>query len=259
MTPFKTFILSSIILTIIALIVTYGATQLTESIHPATMVTPFVDIEGANVTGEGLIIKLIVSNATGNITITGGYAEILESGQSSSLNVTGPLTLEAVYPLMPQYVNLSTIGIKGLVSGTFYGDPMYIGFFLVAPIHVSISMWVSNVHYNNCLLNMTISYSTPIPIVINSFTNVTLIDDTESEYVFYTIGNISKSILLAPGVNSTSITMNVGEIPNTRVFSCSLTTGHLYTLYLPITVTYIYPTTSITTQLTLYKAFIAGG
>ena len=259
MTPLKTFILLSIILTLIALIVTYAAVKFATGIHPATMVTPYVDIENVTVSGEGLIVKLIVIDATGNLTITGGYASILETGQSAPLSVTGPFTLEARYPLLPQYVNLSTIGIKGLVSGTFYGDPMYIGFFLVAPISVKIGISVSRVEYGNCTLNVFISYSTPVPIVINELSNVTLVDDTQSSYVFYVIGDIPESIYLSPGVNYTDITINPGLTQGARVFTCSLINDHTYTLYLPITVTYIYPTINITDHLTLYNVFTAGG
>jgi hypothetical protein len=259
MTPFKTFILLSIILTLIALIITYGAVKFTSSIHPATMITPYVDVENTTVSGEGLIVKLVIINATGNITITGGYASILETGQSAQLSTIGPLTLEAKYPLLPQYVNLSTIGIKGLVSGTFYGDPMYIGFFLVAPISVRINTWISNVEYSDCILNILISYSTPVPIMINEISNITLVDDTQSSYVFYVIGNIPLSTYITPGINNTVITINLGTIPNARVFSCSLVNGHTYTLYLPISVTYVYPTINMTSQLTLYRVFITGG
>ncbi len=72
MTPLKTFILLSVILTLIALIVTYAATEYASSIRTATMVTPYVNIENVTVSGEGLIVKLVIINATGNITITGG-------------------------------------------------------------------------------------------------------------------------------------------------------------------------------------------
>ncbi|WP_243677941.1 hypothetical protein [Vulcanisaeta distributa] len=241
--------------------VTYAAVKFTSSIHPATMVTPYVDIENVTVSGEGLIIKLAVINAMGNLTITGGYANIIETGQSAPLSVAGPLTLEARYPLLPpQYVNLSTIGVKGLVSGTFYGgDPMYIGFFLVAPVSVRINVWVSNVKYSDCILDITLSYSTPIPLVISELTNATLVDDTQSSYVFYVIGNIPVRTYISPGINNTVITINLSKISSARVFTCSLISGHTYTLYLPITVTYMYPTTNVTNQLTLYNVFRAGG
>lgn len=259
MTPLKTFILLSIILTLIALIMTYAAVKFATSIHPATMVTPYVDVENVTISGEGLIVKLVVINATGNLTITGGYASVLETGQSAPLSVVGPLTLEARYPLLPQYVNLSDIGIKGLVSGTFYGDPMYIGFFLVSPISIKINIWVSRVEYSNCVLNVLISYSTPVPIVINELLNVTLVDDTQSSYVFYVIGDIPEHIYLSPGANYTNITINLSSTHGVRAFTCSLVSGHTYTLYLPITVTYIYPTTNVTNHLTLYNIFTAGG
>jgi hypothetical protein len=260
MTPLKLFIISSLILTVIALVVVYGAIQYASSVHPATMtVVPYVDVESVNVTGGGLIIKLVVVNSTGNLTVTGGYAEIIGTGQSSPLRVVGPLTLEGTYTLLPQYVSMSTIGIRGLVSGTFYGDPMYIGFYLVAPIHVVINVGVGDVTYSNCLLNLTLTYSTPIPILINGATNVTLVDDSESQFVFFMIGNLPLHVLLMPGVNATSIMINAEELPNVHVFQCSLVSGHTYTLYLPITVTYIYPTTNVTAQLTLYRVFTVGG
>ncbi len=146
-----------------------------------------------------------------------------------------------------------------MVSGTFYGDPMYIGFFLVAPVSVRINVWVSGIEYSNCMLRITLSYSTPIPIVLNELSNLTLVDDTQSSYVFYVIGNIPIMTQVGPGINNTVITINLSNIPNARVFTCSLISGHTYTLYLPITVTYIYPTTNVTTQLTLYNVFRAGG
>jgi hypothetical protein len=136
---------------------------------------------------------------------------------------------------------------------------MYIGFYLVAPIHVVINVGVGDVTYSNCLLNLTLTYSTPIPILINGVTNITLVDDSESRFVFFMIGNLPLHVLLMPGVNATSIVINAEELPNVHVFQYSLVSGHTYTLYLPITVTYIYPTTNMTAQLTLYRVFTVGG
>ena len=238
---------------------TYAAVRFATSVHPATMTTPYVDIESVAASGEGLVIKLVVINATGNLTITGGYVKILETGQSAPLRVIGPYTLEARFPLLPQYVSLSAIGINGLVSGTFYGDPIYIGFFLAAPINIKVSISINRVEYGNCVLNVIISYSTPIPIVINKLSNVVLIDDTQSSYIFYVMGSIPESLYLSPGVNYANMTINLSSIHGARVFTCSLINGHTYTLYFPITVTYIYPTTNVTNHLTLYNVFIAGG
>lgn len=259
MSPLKTFIIFSIILTALALVVTYLATEFATGIHPATMTVPYVVAESVNVTGKGLIARLLVLNETGNMTLTGGYAEIIETGQSSNLRVVGPSTLEANYTLLPQYVNLSSVGIRGLISGYIYGDPMYIAFFVVSPVHVSVSVGVTEVKYGGCVLDVTINYSTPIPIIIDQLTNVTLVDDTESQYVFYSIGNIPIFMTLSPGANTTTIAINVNEAPYPAVFSCSLTPGHIYTLYMPMTVTYIYPTTNITKQLIMYKVFVWGG
>jgi hypothetical protein len=262
---FKITLLISILSIAIALILIWGTAQAAPNlIHYSTLSNaPYIKVESINVTPNGVYIRLaVINNGTLAFTPTGGWVEVMETGQVVNVTVING-TIIAKLPLTPQWANLSSVGVKGIVSGALNGSEAYIAFFDVASVHVINAISIAGVSYADCVLNVTLSVDTVVPVVIGPIINMSLFTvSTPGYYVFETIGVVNTTVYAPAGSRNVTLTIRVSPVLGryTYVYSCNYLSGYgKYTLWLPIGVTYMFPTGNVTSYTLLTKTFVVGG
>jgi hypothetical protein len=262
---FKITLLFSILSIAIALILIWGTAQTAPNlIHYSTLSNdPYIKVESINVTPNGVYIRLaVINNGALAFTPTGGWVEVVETGQMVNVTIING-TVIAKLPLMPQWMGLASVGVKGIVSGTLNGSRAYIAFFDVAPIHIINTIGITNVSYADCVLNVTLSADTVVPVVIGPIINMSLFTaSTPGYYVFETIGIVNTTVYAPAGSHNVTLMIRVSPALGryTYVYSCNYLSGFSkYTLWLPIGVTYMYPTGNVTDYILLTKTFVVGG
>ncbi len=166
--PFKIFLLISILSIILALILIWGGTsQLAPSlVHYRTLedAPPYAKVESINAQASGVtVIIKIIDPGNWDFTPINGWVELLGTGQVGNLTIANNGTIIIQFPLIPQYLSLSGTGVRGLIRGYLNGNPAYIAFFDVTPIHVVNNVTIAYAHYEDCNLTIGINYSTLTP------------------------------------------------------------------------------------------------
>jgi hypothetical protein len=264
--PLKIALLISILSIAITLILIWGTAQIAPSIiHYSTLSNaPYIKVESINVTSNGVYIRLaVINNGTPLVfRLTGGWVEVVDTGQVVNVAVIDGAVI-ARLPLTPQWVGLVSVGVKGIVSGVLNGSRAYIAFFDVAPIRVINKIGIADVSYADCVLNVTLSVNTVVPVVIGPIINMSLFTvSTPGYYVFETVGVVNTTVYAPAGSHNVTLTIRVSPALGryTYVYSCNYLSGFSkYTLWLPIGVTYMYPTGNVTSYTLLTKTFIVGG
>lgn len=208
---------------------------------------PYVDYALATVKGNQVnIIIYIYNQSEVPFRPTGGWALIVDTGQRVNLTVTGPNALSAVVPLTPTYLFLGSLGIRGLIYGYSLGHESSIGFFVTTPIHVTISLTLAGVNYTcNGGITILVNYSSPIPLIINSLSNLQLVDNNLRQFVVLPIGNVTINEYAPAGSGVLPINIPEGYVEG-RNLTCGLINGHVYTVSMLINVTYVYPNINVT-------------
>jgi hypothetical protein len=263
--PFKITLLISILSIAIALTLIWGTAQTAPNLirYSTLSNAPYIKVESINVTSNGVYIRLaLINNGTLAFKPTGGWVEVVDTGQVVNVTVING-TVIAKLPLTPQWVSLASVGVKGIVSGVLNGSRAYIAFFDVAPIHVINTIGIADVSYADCVLNVTLSVDTVVPVVIGPIINMSLFTvSTPGYYVFETIGIVNTTVYAPAGSHNVTLTIRVSPALGryTYVYSCNYLSGFSkYTLWLPIGVTYMYPTGNVTSYTLLTKTFVVGG
>jgi hypothetical protein len=263
--PFKITLLISILSIAITLTLIWGTAQTAPNLirYSTLSNAPYIKVESINVTANGIHIRLaIINNGALAFTPTGGWVEVVGTGQVVNVTIING-TVIAKLPLTPQWVNLASVGVKGIVSGILNGSRAYIAFFDVAPIHVVNTISIVNVGYADCVLNVTLSVNTVVPVVIGPIINMSLFTvSTPGYYVFETVGVVNTTVYAPAGSHNVTLTIQVSPALGryTYVYSCNYLSGFSkYTLWLPIGVTYMYPTGNVTDYILLTKTFTVGG
>ncbi len=263
--PLKITLLISILSIAIALILIWGTAQTAPNLirYSTLSNAPYIKVESINVTANGIYIRLaLINNGALAFTPTGGWVEVVETGQVVNVTINNG-TVIAKLPLTPQWVSLASVGVKGIVSGVLNGSRAYIAFFDVVPIHVINTIGIADVSYADCVLNVTLSVNTVVPVVIGPIINMSLFTvSTPGYYVFETIGIVNTTVYAPAGGHNVTLTIRVSPALGryTYVYSCNyLSDFSKYTLWLPIGVTYMYPTGNVTSYTLLTKTFVVGG
>jgi hypothetical protein len=263
-TPFKITILISILILILSLVLIWGTAKLAPSlIHYYVLSNaPYTKVESLNVTSNGVVIRLVVIN-NGNLTFkpAGGWVEVVDTGQYGNITfINGYLVVEL--PLTPQWVNLDSVGVKGLVRGYLNGSPAYIAFFDVVPVHVVNKVYIVGFNYSNCVITIELGVNTVIPVIIDSVSNMSLFTHTSpGYYLFNIIGSRAINTYVPAGNHIINIVMPIKPGNNTYVYACNLSEmpSSGYVLYMPIKITYIYPGENITVNQLMVKVVQPGG
>jgi len=263
--PFKITLLISILSIAITLTLIWGTAQTAPNLirYSTLSNAPYIKVESINVTSNGVYIRLaIINNGALAFTPTSGWVKVVETGQVVNVTIINGAVI-ARPPLTPQWVNLASVGVKGIVSGILNGSRAYIAFFDVAPIHIINTIGITNVSYADCVLNVTLSVNTVVPVVIGPIINMSLFTvSTPGYYVFETVGVVNTTVYAPAGSHNVTLTIRVSLALGryTYVYSCNYLSGFSkYTLWLPIGVTYMYPTGNVTNYTLLTKTFIVGG
>ncbi|MGC8632000.1 MAG: hypothetical protein ACP5T2_06260 [Thermoprotei archaeon] len=215
---------------------------------------PYAEASYAKVTSNGLQINVSLFGASA-FQPTSGSATIVETGQSCSLTVVGRY-LYGDFPLSPSYLGLKDAGVEGVILGTFFGQLAQIHFFSIVPLDFSVSVNVTGVLLSGGLLRVNISSSSPIPLRFNGFSGVSLVDDSTHLYILNSVGFWDQPISVPAGNHDVTAVFRAGT-PGVTTWLYSegpLAPGN-YTLYMPTSITYIYPTANITKWVQLYYHF----
>ncbi|WP_252900290.1 hypothetical protein [Vulcanisaeta sp. JCM 14467] len=216
---------------------------------------PYVKVSSINVTSTGVYIKLAIIKQGGlDFTPVGGWVEVVDTGQYS--NVSNGLF--AVLPLTPQYIGLSNVGVKGMIYGYLNGSKAYIAFFDIVPIHVVNSISITNFTYVNCTLTVYLNTSLVVPAIINYAVNVSLFTTYTHQYVFSTVNHVfDVGLSIPPGNHVVKVELPIkpGGMGYTYIYGCAVEPGVYYTLYMPTSITYVYPTGNVT-EFTLFIRII---
>ncbi|MFB6470310.1 MAG: hypothetical protein TU36_003635 [Vulcanisaeta sp. AZ3] len=206
-------------------------------------------VEGGNVSLEAgrVVITILINNESMPFIPRGGWVKVVSVGQVVNLTVVSNNELVGYAPLMPQYLGLSNLGLEGLVYGSIMDHEAAIGFFIVTPVHVIMTIDITGINYTcNGGLTLTLNYSSPVPIIINSILNLQVVDNSIRQFVilpFVNYTHVNQYIKEGSGIVIIRIPQTV---INGRNLTCSLTPGHIYTVSLLENLTYVYPTMNVT-------------
>ena len=135
------------------------------------------------------------------------------------------------------------------------GSRAYIAFFDIAPIHIINSISIVNFTYADCILTVYLNTSLVVPAAINYVVNASLFTTYTHQYVFNTVNRIFNiSLGIPPGNHLIRLIIPIrpSGVGYTYIYGCSMEPNAYYTLYMPTSVTYIYPTGNVTE----FKVFI---
>ncbi|WP_291766626.1 hypothetical protein [Caldivirga sp. UBA161] len=256
---FKIFLTISIPLILLALVAIWASAQLAPSLirQYTLMNVPYAEVSLINVTGNGVYVKVsIIRNEVLRFTPINGWIEIIDTGQSASVNSD----LVAKLPLMPDYISKSSVGIKGIIYGYLNGSSAYIAFFNVEPIHVFNSISIINFTYVNCSLIIYLNASLVVPAIIHYTVNTSLFTTYTHEFVFSTINHPFNISLLIPSGNHVveiELPIRPSNVGHVYIYGCSMMHGVYYTLFMPTYITYLYPTVN-TTEFTTFIVIRSG-
>jgi hypothetical protein len=255
------FSLSIILILIMASVTLYTAWESPALIHRHVLNnTPYAVVSSVNVTAGGVVIRITIVNRGGlAFKPSGGWVEVVETGQVANITVDGD-ALTAVVPLTPAWVTLSSVGIKGIVSGVINNSESYIAFFDVERIHIVNSINITSVGYANCTLTVVLSASTVTPVTIGPIANATMFTlSTPGYFIFVLDGSVGGVINLPAGVHNVTFTINLNDTPG-RVYYCNYPQGfNSFRLIMPVRVTLHYPGFNTTNYLTLIGDVRVGG
>jgi hypothetical protein len=258
----KNFLIYSTALVVISLLLIVWTAQLAPTLIRFVTLTrvPYVQVASINVTANGVFISLtVVNNDSLGFKPTGGWVEVMDTGQFGVVNETSR-SLTAVVPLTSQWLSLGSVGVRGLINGYLSGNPAYIAFFDVIPVHVVNYIDVSGISYNDCVITVTLNASLVVPIVINTVSNMSLFTKYTAQYVFNTLTTYSINIKVPSGNHLVNLTIPIKSGPNVYAFSCSLSNNTTYVLYMPTIITYEFPNGNETTsRLFIYVFTYRGG
>jgi hypothetical protein len=253
---------SIILILIMASITLYTAWESPALIHRhALSNTPYAVVSGVNVTAGGVVIRITIVDRGGlAFKPSGGWVEVVETGQVANITVDDN-ALTAVVPLTPEWATLSSVGVKGIVSGVVNNSEAYIAFFDVEHVHVVNSINITGVGYANCTLTVTLSVSTVAPVTIGPITNASMFTLTTPGYFIFVLdGSVGGVTSLPAGVHNVTITINLNDAPG-RVYYCNYPQGFsAFRLIMPVRVILHYPGFNTTNYLTLIgDARVSGG
>lgn len=166
-------------------------------------------------------------------------------------------TIIIQFPLIPQYLSLSGTGVRGLIRGYLNGNPAYIAFFDVTPIHVVNNVTIAYAHYEDCNLTIGINYSTLTPAIIKPQSISMFTKNTIPGYLVFDAVNPNITIYIPQGIGTINITIPIRKYTN-QVHSCNLKQGFIYVLYMPSILTYVFPSGNITQYVQLGNAIMQG-
>lgn len=258
--PFKTFLLISILSIILTLILIWGTSQVAPGlIHYRTLENaPYAKVESINVQPGGVTVVInIIDPSNWSFTPTGGWVEILGTGQVGNMTIVSNGSLIIHLPLIPQYLTLSSTGIRGLIRGYLNGNPAYIAFFDVAPIHVINSVTLVYANYTNCDLTISINYSTLVPAIVKPQSISMFTKNTIPGYLVFDVVNPNITIYVPQGIGVVNVTIPIRDYTN-QVYYCNLRQGLTYILYMPVSIAYVFPSGNITQYVQLGKEVVLG-
>ncbi|WP_069808110.1 hypothetical protein [Vulcanisaeta thermophila] len=260
--PFKIFLLISIPLILLSLILIYGTALIAPSIvrisTPQSM--PYAQASNVIVNTSGVYVVVSVVNNGFNFTPTGGWAFIVNTGELGNLTIINGTLATSRMELEPSYAMLSSVGVKGVIKGYLNGAPAEIAFFSVVPIHVVNTVDLSSVNYSNCVLTLTFNVASIVPVRLWGIVNMSLYTAVSHEYIINTMNVVFNESAYVPAGNHTvTITIPIAPLYGTNkfiyVYDCNLRGGGAYVLYLPMNITYYYPTVNQTVSTVIFKTF----
>ena len=255
-TNFKIYIFSLILLVLVSFSVLLWEYETTPSISSLQgSGIPYAEVLSISATSEGLLINVSIEGSNAFVP-TGGSGVVVETGESFQL-VASHGSLYAISPLLPAYFNLSHVGIKGEVQGYFYGAPSTIYFLSLVPVKVSVALKVSSVKLEDGVLFVNVFTSSPIPLVIRDFYNVSVADDSTHHYVFFSIGLWNEDVDVPAGDHILTFEFNCSSpgAPPTWIYSNGPLVDNLYTLYAGVHVLYVCPNSESLHAQTLISVF----
>ncbi|WP_156769797.1 hypothetical protein [Caldivirga maquilingensis] len=195
-----------------------------------------------------------------NFTPTSGWVLIANTGELGNLTIINGTLAVSRMGLEPGYVVMSSAGVRGVVKGYLDGAPAEIAFFSIVPIHVANTVALSSVNYSNCVLVLIFNVSSIVPVRLWGIVNMSLYTVVGHEYVLNTMNVVfNESVYVPAGDHTVNITIPIMPFYDVDrfiyVYDCNLKGDVAYALYLPISITYYYPTVNQTVNTVIFKSF----
>jgi hypothetical protein len=253
---------SIILILLMASITLYTAWESPALIHTHVLNdTPYATVDGINVTAGGVVIRIVIVDRGGlAFKPSGGWVEVVETGQVANITVDDGNALTAVIPLTPAWVTLNSVGVKGIVNGVINNSVAYIAFFDVEHINIVNSISITGVRYANCTLTVTLSASTVVPVSIGPIANASMFTLSSPGYFIFVVDGIVGGVTNLPaGTHNVTITINLNDTPG-HVYYCNYPKGfNTFRLIMPVRITLHYPGFNTTNYLTLIGNARVGG
>lgn len=222
--PFKIFIATIIILLLISLFVTYRASKIT--IKSGEISPPYVKVLNGTAENGKLTFELEIVNAGFNISISGGYAEILNTGQKENISPTDSLLFNVSFPITGNLTQLNEVTLDGVVSGRMDGNSIYITFSNPVPIKIVNVIRLINFTYFNSNLTLYLEVDNVINISLLDIKSLSLINANLSE-ILAILPSIPLNISLPPGIHYLKLSFNLEGIEGAKIYYPS-TQAHYY-------------------------------
>lgn len=236
----KIFVILVIIMLAISLFATYRASKV--SIKTGGINSPYVEVSDTIVEGGKLVVEVKVVNQGFSINVTGGYVEILNTGQKENISPTNSLSFNVTFPITSNLANLKEVTVQGVVMGRMNGNPIYITFYVPVSIKIVNIIRVVNFTYFNSTLNLYLEVDNAVNITLLYIQNLGVINANLSEIVVG-VPYVPLNVSLAPGVHYLNFSFKLNEIKGSEIYYSSIQERYYYyvTGYLYSTIYFIPP------------------
>ncbi|AEB95139.1 hypothetical protein [Metallosphaera cuprina] len=221
----KIFIVSLLIMLIVSMIVTVEASRV--SVSPGRVTPPYAEVTEAVINDGKVTVTISVKNEGYNVSVTGGYVQIYNTGQTVNVSPTGSLTFNVSFPLTTTIVNLGTVTVLGVLKGYMNGNPIYISFSSPVNLNVIISAQIVNFTYYNYTLTFYLKVSTPVNITLVKIGGLSLVNSNLSSIVVRMPAQFLDQSL-PPGLDYVKEVFNVTHVNGSETFDKDLRAGYAY-------------------------------
>ncbi|ARM76745.1 hypothetical protein B6F84_12460 [Acidianus manzaensis] len=221
----KIFVVIVIMLLLISIIGTYEASKVI--VKPGNINPPYAKVTNAWIVNGKVIIQVKVVNNGYNLSLTGGYVEILNTGQKENVTPSNYL-FNVSFPLSYVLASISQITVDGVLKGNIDGSTVYITFSSPASIMIVNSIKLLNFSYSNYTLYLYLKVFSPLNISLHEIQDISLVNYNLSRFVA-TVSLIPLNYSLSPGVHYLNLTFNLRNYTSNIYFS-SLSKGYTYYL-----------------------------
>ncbi|AWR97946.1 hypothetical protein DFR86_10640 [Acidianus sulfidivorans JP7] len=235
----KIFVILVVFLFLLSILGTYEATKVI--IKPASDFNPpYAKVTNAWVENGKIIVQIQIIKNGYNISLTGGYVEIQNTGQKE--NITSHYTASVFNVSFPLLYNITTsqLSVEGLLEGKLASNPIYITFSGIVSVSIINEIELLNFTYQNNVLHLYIKVFSPLNMTLRYIEDLSIVNYNLSRFVA-TTSFIPLNISLSPGIHFLNLSFNLTNFHSNIYYSSFQKYTYYVKAYVGTTIYYNVP------------------